>query len=230
MAGSSGPKRPITSTVQDGQSETALNCAEPKQLFQEGGSAAQCASPAVLHIPLHQPEHTHAFLCVAATPSQGRYFSNINQSVLTPESVLWCCLHSCQSNDALFSGTSCKTAAAIERCRDRKPSTGPSWVPRPHAPLQDTWCSCRGFSAALHPLPTACSVSRDHSRTVRRREGLRPLLQHSQCATLLESPCPGHRGTPRPPGARYSPFQSAAGGLGRKSPPGQGISEAAGPL
>ena len=141
-------------------------------------------------------KHVSRNICVAAIPPQERYFSNINQSVLTPESVLWRFLHSCQSNDALFSGTSCKTAAAIEPCHDRKPSTGPSWVPRPHAPLQDTWCSCRGFSAALHPLSTACSVSRDHSRTVRTREGLRPLLQHYQCATLLESPCPGRRGHP----------------------------------
>ena len=69
-------------------------------------------------------------------------------------------------------------------------------MPRLHNLLQETSCSCSSFAAALHPLPTTCSVSRDHSHAIRRLDGLQPLLQHYQCATLLETPRPGHSGHP----------------------------------
>lgn len=35
------------------QTGAALSCAEPEQLFQEGGSMARCASLSVLPVPLH---------------------------------------------------------------------------------------------------------------------------------------------------------------------------------
>lgn len=76
------------------------------------------------------------------------------ESVLTPKGTLWCFLHCCQANRGLFSRTSSKTAAATKLCHNRKPSTGPSWMPQLHVLLPDTSCSCRGFSC--------CSASSLH--------------------------------------------------------------------
>lgn len=87
--------------------------------------------------------------------------------------------------------------------------------------------SSRSFSSALHPLPTTCCVSWDHSHAMGRSG-----WSLGSFAMLLVSntpgiPCPGHRGHPSlllTGGAPSSP----AGGFGPL--PGQGLSKAVRPL
>lgn len=64
---------PAECPTTSGQRATALSCAEPKQLFQMGGSGARCNS--VLPSPSHEPEQTCACLGLhtVAPLSQGQH-------------------------------------------------------------------------------------------------------------------------------------------------------------